>query len=167
MTQNISSWMRPQTISHRFLCPPPSFCCSPCTNLHLGTMLDGVSTSDDGWLRGIFSHLSHNFFKTERGCAPFLWHRVPHSEWWGLINADDLVLYPWNIPLRQLHAGAVLRLPSCQGSDLCNHRKMRTPYCHWDFRKGGAAKVEGEGHKSTIRAKKGTKEVRKGVGREL
>jgi len=43
---------------------------------------------------------------------------------------------------------------------------MGTPYRHCGFRKV-AAKVEGEGHKSTTRAKKRTREVRKGVGREL
>jgi len=47
-------------------------------------MFDGVSTSDGHWLRGVFSQWHHNFFKAERGCAPFLWHRVPHSEWWVL-----------------------------------------------------------------------------------
>lgn len=77
--------MRPHMISHRFLSPIPK---TPCTKLYLCTVFARIFTSD-GVVAGVYllsPELSHNFFKAETGCTPFLWHRVPHVEWWGLID---------------------------------------------------------------------------------
>lgn len=158
MTQNISSWMRSQLAIHFSDYPQASVVLPVLTGVHAKCLMVFLPVMVGG-SGCVFSHLSNDFFKAER-CVLFPWHRVPHSEWWGLTETSSLVLYPRNIALCQLHAGSVLSPSAYQVVVLCYLIKLISGM-------GGQQRYKVRGTRAHLELRKReVKEVRKGVGRE-
>ena len=178
MTQNLSSWMRPQfaidflphckTLS---LSPMLNFISAAYLMLFLPTMVavSGDYFPSSKWViapskdrNGVFS------FSAAQGsllrmavahqCQCWLRYDSPKAFFGGSF-------LPWNTLLCQLDAVNVLSPHAPQPIGWHGHRKMGTPDCHCCLRKRGAAKVDGERHNRTTSARE--RELTKGIGKEL
>lgn len=174
MTQNLSSWMRPQFaidfLPHRkplSLSPMLNFISAVYLTLFLPTMVavSGEYFPSFKWViapskdrNGVFS------FAAAQGSL--LRMVVAHQyQCWLLYDSPKAFFFgsflPWNTLLCQLDAVNVLSPHAPQLIGWHGHRKMGTPDGHCRPRKRGAAKVDGERHKRTIST--GRRELTKGM----